>query len=35
MQGCGSPMPDLSHSGLFVSGQVDFTRILVRGQVNL
>ena len=35
MQGCGSPMPDLSDLGLCVSGQIDFTRLLVRGQVNL
>ena len=34
-QGCGIPMPDLSDSGLFVGGQVDFTRGLVHEQVNL
>ena len=32
-QGCGIPMPDLSDSGLYVGGQIDFTRGLVRGQV--
>ena len=28
-------MPDLSNSGLFGGGQVDFTRTLVQGQVSL
>ena len=34
-QGCGIPMPDLSDLGHFGGRQVDFTRALVRGQVNL
>ena len=34
-QGCGVPMPDLSGFGLFVGGQVNFTRGIVCGQVNL
>ena len=33
-QGCGISMPDLSDSRLLVGGQVDFTRGIVRGQVN-
>ena len=35
IQGCGITMPDLSDSGLFVCGQVDFAKALFRGQVNL
>ena len=35
IQGCGIPMPDLADVGLFVGLQVDFTRVLVSGHVNL